>query len=307
MNTKKKLTLTTLNNVYLLKNFIAIFPLRAFNLSLFDNLPNKHRIDLIKFSFLSFIKNLLKTKRRNNENYALIFNVWSSGYHHFITETLLKAVLFKEDLKSKVIIIPPNSPNFIKESLNKIHKFEYIELNTPFFLKKLTFIDNPNSGYYDYENLFALKSFFVNPKSKETNTKIYLSRKNARSRKILNENELVIFLKKSGFKIVETDDMKFDEQITLFSEANFLISPHGAGLTNMIFMKEASSIIELIPEESPNDLYEYNLCYERMSCTLKYNYRNLPCKREDVTVPFDMCNLIIDIDKLELIISQNAN
>lgn len=307
MEAKKKILIITLNKVYLLKNFIAIFPLKAFNLSLFDNLPKKHKLVLVNASILSFFKNFLFTKKINEDNYVLIFNVWSTGYHHFVTETLIKAILFKEELKSKIIIIPPNAPLFIMESLNMIHDFKYIELNNPFYLKSLSFIENPNSGYYDQKQLIALKSNLIPLNKKVAYKKIYLSREKARSRKILNETELIELLKKYQFQIVETDNMSFQEQLNLFSESNFLISPHGAGLTNMIFMDELSTIIEIIPEKSIYDKYDYNLCYNRMSKTLSYNYHSIICKREDNRVSFDMCNLIIDLKRVENLISSNGN
>ena len=39
-----------------------------------------------------------------------------------------------------------------------------------------------------------------------------------------------------GFETVYTEELSFAEQVRLFSETRCLVSIHGAGLTNLMFM-----------------------------------------------------------------------
>jgi capsular polysaccharide biosynthesis protein len=81
---------------------------------------------------------------------------------------------------------------------------------------------------------------------KESNYKrIFISREDAPHRKILNEDELFSFLEKYGFKKVKLSSLSFLEKIELFHCAEVIVSPHGAGLTNLIFCNPGTKIVEM--------------------------------------------------------------
>ncbi|KAI0494804.1 hypothetical protein KFK09_024947 [Dendrobium nobile] len=49
-------------------------------------------------------------------------------------------------------------------------------------------------------------------------------------------------------RLVRSSNLTFCEQVTLMSETDILISPHGAQMTNMIFMDKSSSVMEFFPK-----------------------------------------------------------
>jgi capsular polysaccharide biosynthesis protein len=75
--------------------------------------------------------------------------------------------------------------------------------------------------------------------------KVYISRRNSGKRLILNEADVIRVVQKYDYDVVRTEDMTIEEQIKLFSRTTDLISIHGAGLSNMVFMPEGSRIIEI--------------------------------------------------------------
>jgi len=86
-------------------------------------------------------------------------------------------------------------------------------------------------------------------RSSENNSRrIYLSRKDAQTRRVLNEPEIETLLHAHGFTTVRTEHMSLAEQITLFSKAEIIVSPHGAGLANTIFAT-TPHIIEFLPAD----------------------------------------------------------
>lgn len=87
--------------------------------------------------------------------------------------------------------------------------------------------------------------------------KIYISRKNYK-RSIVNENELIEFLSKSGFMVVDPGEMALEEQIRLFVEANAIIGPYGAAYTNLIFADLDCKMVEIYPKNI-NDLFYFEL------------------------------------------------
>ena len=78
--------------------------------------------------------------------------------------------------------------------------------------------------------------------------KIYISRQDSSHRKIINEKELIIFLKKMGFKIILLSKMDIFSQMNLFNKAKIIVGYHGAGLANLVFSSSHAKVIELYPK-----------------------------------------------------------
>ena len=77
--------------------------------------------------------------------------------------------------------------------------------------------------------------------------KIYVSRRNKKVRKVINEKELIYVLEKLGFSTIYFEDYPIIEQIKIASESSQIIGIHGAGLQNINFCKKGTKILELFP------------------------------------------------------------
>lgn len=81
----------------------------------------------------------------------------------------------------------------------------------------------------------------TNPKRK-----IFISRARATKRKVLNEEKLLPVLKQYGFEIVRAEELTYQQQVQLFFDAEAVVAPHGAGLTNLLFARDCK-VLELHP------------------------------------------------------------
>lgn len=105
------------------------------------------------------------------------------------------------------------------------------------------------SSWYDRKGSWY-KDFLIEKIKPETigavfPKKIYLSRSMVDTRKVLNEDEVVEFLKKYGFECLHNENLSFDEQISLFQNATHVISCHGSQLTNIVFCKPGTKVLEI--------------------------------------------------------------
>jgi hypothetical protein len=75
--------------------------------------------------------------------------------------------------------------------------------------------------------------------------KVFVSRKDAPFRKIINEDEIFAPLQDQGFERYELSLLSVAEQIMLFHEADIIIAPQGTCLANCIFCDKKTKIIEL--------------------------------------------------------------
>ncbi|MFM7426051.1 MAG: glycosyltransferase 61 family protein [Elainella sp.] len=84
--------------------------------------------------------------------------------------------------------------------------------------------------------------------------RIYISRNRAHHRRLLNEAAVLEKLQAAGFVAVELETMSLAEQIALFAGAEAIVAPHGGGLTNTIFCRPGTPVIELV---APNYIRPY--------------------------------------------------
>ncbi len=85
--------------------------------------------------------------------------------------------------------------------------------------------------------------------------RIYISRRKASSRAVSNDAELLALLDAHGFVEVRLEELGLAEQIALFRQAEAIVAPHGAGLTNLVFCEPGTLVVELIAEGYGSELY----------------------------------------------------
>jgi capsular polysaccharide biosynthesis protein len=97
--------------------------------------------------------------------------------------------------------------------------------------------------------------------SEKSNDVIFIKRKN---RNLKNINEIIFCIQSFGLNVNEIDfsELSFDEQIKISNESKIMIGVHGAGLTNLMFMKKNSFVVEIDPFD-----WGFN-CYEHLASNL---------------------------------------
>jgi capsular polysaccharide biosynthesis protein len=75
--------------------------------------------------------------------------------------------------------------------------------------------------------------------------RVYVSRRDARQRALLNEDELYAALAPLGFEFFVPGEASVAEQIRVFSGAQLIVAVHGAALTNIVFSPPTASVIEI--------------------------------------------------------------
>ncbi|MEX2592748.1 MAG: glycosyltransferase family 61 protein [Anditalea sp.] len=92
-----------------------------------------------------------------------------------------------------------------------------------------------------------LRETFLTNESQEHKTakRLYISRNKASYRKILNETELLKVLEKYDFQMVQTEGMSIQEQANLYNNAEIVMAVHGAALSNIVFCRPHTKVIEL--------------------------------------------------------------
>jgi capsular polysaccharide biosynthesis protein len=112
-----------------------------------------------------------------------------------------------------------------------------------------SFLANAQSGYLPREVADWLRHKVwqgYGVQSPARKRRIYISRSKAKTRRVLNESELIPVLAQYGFEVVRAEELTYQQQVQLFFEAEFVVAPHGAGLTNLLF-SEQCQVLEFHP------------------------------------------------------------
>ncbi len=88
--------------------------------------------------------------------------------------------------------------------------------------------------------------------------RIFIDRSDSKTNhcKFINNIQILEYFKKNKFKILQLSKLNFIDQVSIFNNAKIIVSPHGAGLANLIFCKKGTKIIEFKPKTNKNLLFK---------------------------------------------------
>lgn len=99
------------------------------------------------------------------------------------------------------------------------------------------------------------------------NQRIFISRKLAAIRQISNEPDVLEALRPLGVEAHQMERYPMREQAALFHQAEWVIAPHGAGLTNLVFAQPQTSVLEVFNQRTLDH-------YRLLCAAFDHDYRN---------------------------------
>lgn len=125
----------------------------------------------------------------------------------------------------------------------------------------------------------------------ETGSNVYVSRHDAKERRVLNEAEVVETLSGYGFQSYRLEELSVAEQAKLFDDADLVVGAHGAGLSNLIYSQD-SGVLELFGSKVKSN-------YARLSETVGHTYDSMECEPSGVDLVVDTDRLSEAVERLE--------
>jgi len=135
--------------------------------------------------------------------------------------------------------------------------------------------------------------------------KIYISRAQAKYRQVINEQAVRKVLSKYGFTTVLLEEMSVAQQAALFASAKIIVTPHGAGMTNIVFCRKGTKIVEFFsPRYVRSDywvisqqlgLKHYYLLSENFQCSFIRQLMYQTPLVEDILVPLNSLKAVLEI------------
>lgn len=205
---------------------------------------------------------------------SLVQGASTENYFHWLMDVLPKIKIFSSKF-------PINKIDYLylgKLAKSQKQSLKYLGINNSKIIdstihkhilaKKLFFVSHPwytKGKFHDqshnlpkWEILWLKKTFTKFRKKFKVGKKVYIDRSESKYShcQIINDLELKKYLIKKKFKIVKLSNLSFSKQIFMFWNLNCIIGAHGAALTNLVFCRPKTKVIELKPFGHPGKNYQ---------------------------------------------------
>jgi len=195
-----------------------------------------------------------KRRRLTGDVYSLLC-LWGSEFYHWFHDVLprLETALLQLPPDTK-FIINSNPKNWQLDSLDAygigLDRLEPQPEGTHTSVERLWFATpvghtSLGSGVVIRRVANRLRHHFVSADSEEKLHRLYVSRRRAAFRRMVNENEVTPFLQNEGFDTIVCEDFSLAEQVALFAKATVIVGVHGGGLINLIYCLPGSRVGEI--------------------------------------------------------------
>lgn len=204
-----------------------------------------------------------------------------TGFYHWMFE-ILPAAMTALDIEPEAhLLTSSRSPDYVNEVAERlVGRSRVVHADRPMKVRQAIMAGiEPFSGFVQHQDLELLRNTLPAKSSQRTET-LYISRLKDQRRALANERAVEEGLGAIGARVVYAQDLAFSEQQALLAGAKVIISPHGAGLANIVWTQSAERVIEIFPYGHRND------CYARLSRSLGIKYDYLVATH-DGAVPID--------------------
>lgn len=213
---------------------------------------------------------------------------WATDYYHWLTDYLVQVFAleaYREQTETDpTVLIPKNPPGWLRNSLplagidtDQTVEWSGSRAQCPRLavgsLRRHT--ASTGNGYIHSPAAMARLGNRIQdavPGTNEDNRprRLYVSRADAEDRRVQNEDALLEALKDYGFERIVPSEHTFAEQVRRFADAEVVLGPHGAGLTNVIFAPE-TTLVELFGS------YQ-NACFFALARGMGHEYASVACR-----------------------------
>ena len=268
-------------------------------------LPIKINLRILAIFNYFFFK---KEKITLNDNDIILFGPYSHNYNHALCEFFVRLIYLKKKNKKINVFVPKTLKKILFSRLCKIifpkrfFNFKFFNTDSNIEFTNCNYLTHPNNRWVvkDKKKKISLEfKKLMNDLRKETieakifrknnneNNYILISRSNSLRRKLLNEDVLFNRLKKYGFKKIFFEKLSYEKQVEISKNCKIMIGYHGAGLTNLIFMKKNTHVIEIYNKYYEHELFKlFSICqnikYKKFKCDVSKKNLDGICNIEDI-------------------------
>lgn len=220
------------------------------------------------YNWKTILRMWLKDKAvRTRQPVLLAHDYYSGNFFHWLTDALPRLLLARQAGCMAPLVLPQAllAQPYLLPSLSwfGLQQQDIITIQPGTYLRspEVTLVTPVAvTGNYHPQVLQQLRATaraaWQLPTTLVPGKRVYISRRLATRRRMLNEDELFPILQRYGFEIVDAEKTSLEQMARLLAGADMLLSLHGAGLANMLFLPDGAQLVELRhQDDSGNNAY----------------------------------------------------
>lgn len=219
--------------------------------------------------FLSKVRNVetqgehhrmrVESERRIDGKAVLVGD--SANYYHWLIDHLPRLLMARAygELEGARVLVGPQLPRFAEDSLALLGLGEDRRIIVqPREAVRIAEVCVPNmlaatTVCHPVVPPLVRKAFAVT--RGRPGRRIYLSRQDAATRRLANEDALIALLERHGFERYMPSALGLAEQVRACQDAQVVVAVHGAALANMLFCSPGSRVIEIFSPAHPASFF----------------------------------------------------
>ncbi|WP_316797807.1 glycosyltransferase family 61 protein [Pedobacter frigidisoli] len=206
---------------------------------------------------------------------SCLTNGADGGFYHYFFESLLKLYYCREivDFTSYILLNGPSTQwklNWLEKASINIDKVIWVMDTDHITCEQLMFtnrlIKDQQLSKWSINSLLQLFSVAPAVEATQNNKQvIWITRAGLKERHISWEEQILDVF--PAIRCVDLTQLTPEETIHTLQEATHVISAHGAGLSNLIFCRKDTKVLEILPNGKT-----FQPCYSRISSVLRLNH-----------------------------------
>lgn len=220
------------------------------------------------------------------------------NYYHWTIETLPKlrllATVRQETGREPTLLLPADPPSWMRESFGLLGGDDFsVRYATDSVYRANSvllhsFVDTVSPGEHQwFKNQTAR---FRDNSGTDHSRRIYVSRAGARERRVHNDAAVLDVLTSYGFEPYRLEERTVAEQVQLFADAEAVVGPHGAGLSNLVYSEDVT-VVELFGDNVKQN-------FSRIAEAAGFEYHRLKCRQDGPDIAVDVSRLRETLEKV---------
>jgi len=238
-----------------------------------------------------------------------VLDHWLAEYYHWFMEAVPRLIFLLENNSGAKLILSERcrGVSYIEETIKRLKVKEVNFLPRKSYADVETLMTSTYMGPSDFhreEYLRRVRALFNNDVHQDR--KVYISRGKARYRKVVNEADVIDLLKEFGFEIIYAEELDFKKQVELFSRTSHLITNHGAGLSNIVFMGKGARVMEFrkssygfYGDSKKRETSKFYNTYYHMCLALGLDYYYMSCDSPEPEQSCHYADITVNVETLK--------
>ena len=223
------------------------------------------------------------------------------NYYHWTTEMLPRIYCIRDRIRDRFLLLGDESRVWQTESLRYFEFAGVVHIGRLELARTENLLVPQPLGRFPVYNEQVLREMGAwyrertpwNGSEFADCRNLFIMREPGKTRNLVNQAEVIELLTRYGFKAVCLEPLSIPRQVNLFRNVRNLVSVHGAGMSNMIFMEPGGAVIDLINEHH-RDASFFNL-----ACAGGHRQVVLQCATAgDIHRKAAIYDIAVDLDRL---------